>query len=241
MSAHAHPPTSRAPPDEIRSLDLLAQRIQHLNGALEVLKATQLAHIWDTHAPAPWATVAHQSNIINGRLSALLEAFAANRTLLGQAHPFPLPTFPGRSHENMATQLTRKKMVPWVEDWIADGVRLAVGDEEEGGASGGRGGGDGATRLVGDGGLTGEQIEELWDWAGPAGGEIGREVLTAEDEDDEGEDEDDDDEDEEGGAMEGVEGGEGAGADKKTETIPPIRPMMPLDDIFKFVSTGVAA
>ncbi|KAL0255070.1 mediator of RNA polymerase II transcription subunit 8 [Diplodia seriata] len=238
MSAHAHAPGSRAPPEEIRSLDLLAQRIQHLNGALEVLKNTQLAHIWDNTPPAPWPTVAHQSNIINGRLSALLEAFAANRTLLGQAHPFPLPTFPGRSHENMATQLTRKKMVPWVEDWIADGVKLAVGDEDDAAAALARGDGDArAAKLVGDGGMTGEQIEELWDWAGPAGGEIGREVLTAEDEDEEGEDEDEDEEEEEGGAMEGVEG---AGAEKKTETVPPIRPMMPLDDILKFVSTGVA-
>ncbi|KAK0660183.1 Mediator of RNA polymerase II transcription subunit 8 [Lasiodiplodia hormozganensis] len=237
MSAHAHAPTSRAPPDEVRSLDLLAQRLQHLNGALEVLKNTQLSYSWDASAPpAPWPTVAHQSNIINGRLSALLEAFAANRTLLNQAHPFPLPTFPGRSHENMATQLTRKKMVPWVEDWIADGLKLATG---AGAAEDAVARVDGARplKLAGEGGLTGEQIEELWDWAGPAGGEIGREVLTAEDEDEEGDDEDEDEEDEEEGAMEGVEG---AGAEKKTETMPPLRPMMPLDDILKFVSTGVA-
>ncbi|KAB2579878.1 putative rna polymerase ii mediator complex component med8 protein [Lasiodiplodia theobromae] len=237
MSAHAHAPTSRAPPDEVRSLDLLAQRLQHLNGALEVLKNTQLSYSWDASAPpAPWPTVAHQSNIINGRLSALLEAFAANRTLLNQAHPFPLPTFPGRSHENMATQLTRKKMVPWVEDWIADGLKLATGDEAAEDAVA-RVDGARPLKLAGEGGLTGEQIEELWDWAGPAGGEIGREVLTAEDEDEEGDDEDEDEEDEEEGAMEGVEG---AGAEKKTETMPPIRPMMPLDDILKFVSTGVA-
>lgn len=216
------------PPDEVRSLDLLAQRLQHLNGAIEVLKNTQVMHAWDT-TPPPWPTVAHQSNIINGRLSALLDAFGKSQQLLNQAHPYPLPTFPGRTHENMATQLTRKKMVPWVEDWIHDGVKHAAGPDAEvkGDAAG--------LKLAGDGGLTGEQIEELWDWAGPAGGRIGRDVLTAEDDDDEGDDDEEDDDDE--GAMEGVES---SGADKKTDTVPPIRPMTPLEDILKFVSTGVA-
>lgn len=132
----------------------------------------------------------------------------------------------------MATQLTRKKMVPWVEDWIADGVKHAAGPEAEIK-------GDAAdTRLVGEGGMTGQQMDHLWDWAGPAGGRIGKEVLTGEVDEEEGEDEDDEDEEEdEEGAMDGVEN---AGADKKTETAPPIRPMMPLEDILRFVSTGVA-
>lgn len=227
MSAPA--PTSRAPPDEVRSLDLLAQRLQHLNGAIEVLKNTQMMHAWEPTPPA-WPTVAHQSNIINGRLSALLDAFSKNQQLLNQAHPYPLPTFPGRTHENMATQLTRKKMVPWVEDWIADGVKHAAGPDAEVTDN------EVGLKLAGEGGLTGEQVEELWDWAGPAGGRIGREVLTAED-DDEGEEDEEDEEEDEEGAMEGVEG---AGTEKKTETVAPIRPMMPLEDILRFVSTGVA-
>lgn len=229
MSARA--PATSASPDEVRQLDLLAQRLQHLNGAVEVLKNTQNQYAWDPN-PAPWPTVAHQSNIINGRFVALLEAFKESKQLLNQAHPYPRPNFPGRTHESMATQLTRKKMVPWVEDWIADGVKHAAGPEAEIK-------GDAAdTRLVGEGGMTGQQMDQLWDWAGPAGGRIGKEVLTGEVDEEEGEDEDDEDEEEdEEGAIDGVEN---AGADKKTETAPPIRPMMPLEDILRFVSTGVA-
>ncbi|KAH7059044.1 mediator complex, subunit Med8 [Macrophomina phaseolina] len=229
MSARA--PTAPAPPDEVRSLDLLAQRLQHLNGAIEVLKNTQAQYAWDPNPP-PWTTIAHQSQIINGRFAALLEAFKDSQQLLNQAHPYPLPNFPGRTHENMVTQLTRKKMVPWAEDWIADGVKHAAGPDAD------IKGEVANSKLAGEGGMTGQQMDQLWDWAGPAGGRIGKEVLTGEvEEEEEGEDEDEDEEDDDEGAMEGVED---TGVDKKTETAPPIRPMMPLEDILKFVSTGVA-
>ncbi|KAK7518928.1 mediator complex, subunit Med8 [Phyllosticta citriasiana] len=225
MSAPA--PTARAPQDETRTLDLLAQRLQHLNGAIEVLKNTQLQHSWDIQPP-PWQTISHQSNIINGRLLALLGVFDDNKELLNRAHAYPLPTFPGRSHEIMATQLTRKKLEPWVEDWIADGVKHAAGSDGDMNENG---------KLPGHGGLTGDQIEQLWDWAGPAGGNIGREIMTAED-DDEDDDEDDEEEEEEEeveGVMDGIET---SGSASKGEAVAPAQPMMKLDKILKFVSTG---
>ncbi|KAK8213950.1 mediator complex, subunit Med8 [Phyllosticta capitalensis] len=221
MSAPA--PTARAPQDETRALDLLAQRLQHLNGAIEVLKIAQVQHSWDAQPP-PWQTISHRSNIINGRLIALLGVFDDNKELLNRAHAYPLPTFPGPSHEIMATQLTRKKLEPWVEDWIADGVKHAAGPDGEVNED---------SKLPGDGGLTGDQLEQLWDWAGPAGGNIGREILTAEDDEDEEDDEEEEEEVE--GVMDGVET---SGSADKGEAVAPAKPMLKLDNVLKFVSTG---
>ncbi|KAF2140951.1 uncharacterized protein K452DRAFT_288345 [Aplosporella prunicola CBS 121167] len=215
---------------------MLTQRLQTLNSALEVMKKAQTMHTYDV-GPPPWLTTLNQTNVITGRLNSLLETFNNSRTLLNQAHSYPLPSFPGRTHEAIATQLTRKKLEPWVEDWVADGVKhgqnagLDPENKESVSVASGVAAIDGAPEGV----LSAAQLDELWDWAGPAGGNVGRSVMSGEMDEDEGEDEDEDEEDEgeDEGAMEGVEG-----TDKKGEGEAPAVPMMPLGDILRFATTG---
>jgi mediator of RNA polymerase II transcription subunit 8, fungi type len=75
---------------------------------------------------------------------------------------------------------------------------------------------------------------ELWDWAAPAANQIAREVLLEpeedEEEDEEEEEEEDDDDDEQSEK-------EGDDTPEKPSKSPDI-PMMGLEDILRFASTG---
>ena len=66
---------------------------------------------------------------------------------------FPLPGFPGRAQEGLLGQLLRKKVEPGVEDWIQEGLNA----------------GNSMARLrSNDADVTGENLENLWDWAAGA-------------------------------------------------------------------------
>ena len=67
-----------------------------------------------------------------------------------------MPSYPGREQEPVLNQLLRKKFEPHVEDWVEEG-RLA-GDEV----------------VKGDEGREGDEVIEMWEWAGMAANEQAR-------------------------------------------------------------------
>jgi len=92
------------------------------------------------------------------------------------AHAYPLPSFPGRTQEDLLGQLLRKKLQPPVEDWIEEGARL--GAHIPSGLSNGHSdlvNGNGTTNGVHTS-LSGKELEDLWNWAGPEGNRIAREI-----------------------------------------------------------------
>ncbi len=70
---------------------------------------------------------------------------------------YPLPTFPGRTQENLLGQLLRKKLEPNVEDWVEKGREAA-------------------TELQGSGRQASREHDllALWEWAGMAANEQAR-------------------------------------------------------------------
>jgi len=70
---------------------------------------------------------------------------------------YPLPTFPGRTQENLLGQLLRKKLEPDVEDWVLRGRDTATG-----------------AINVDDRDLEEHDLLALWEWAGMAANEQAR-------------------------------------------------------------------
>jgi mediator of RNA polymerase II transcription subunit 8 len=89
-------------------------------------------------------------------------------SFLKAAHAYPTETFPW-NEESMLGLLLRKRLEPdvvsWLENGRSRGAALSAPAETAGGA------GDSAA------GMSGDNWDELWNWAGPAANDIVREVY----------------------------------------------------------------
>jgi mediator of RNA polymerase II transcription subunit 8 len=132
--------------------------------------------------------------------------------------------------------LLRKRLEPdivtWVNDARAVGVGLDAVDDGPAAESAADEMAMDVDREEGVGRLKSEDWAELWDWAAPAANQIAREVLLEPEEDDEDEDEE---EEEEGSGHQNEK--EAVNTAQKPQK-PPDIPMMKLEDILKFSSTG---
>ena len=70
----------------------------------------------------------------------------AHRTLLREAHAYPLPTFPGLSQHALLEQLLRKKLEPGAEGWINEYTSKA-------------------NDVLTEGSLRQDEFADLWSWA----------------------------------------------------------------------------
>ena len=96
------------------------------------------------------------SQIISQNLASVSAHLNTHAPLLSSLIAYPLPSYPGREQEPVLNQLLRKKFEPRVEDWVEEG--RTAGEEV----------------LKEDGGRGGEEITELWEWAGVAANEQAR-------------------------------------------------------------------
>ena len=96
------------------------------------------------------------SQIISQNLTSVSAHLNTHAPLLSSLVAYPLPSYPGREQEPVLNQLLRKKFEPRVEDWVEEG--RTAGEEV----------------LKEDGGRGGEEITELWEWAGVAANEQAR-------------------------------------------------------------------
>jgi len=198
------------------------------------------------------------ANLLSHNLGSLHATLSAAQPLLISAHAYPLPSFPGRTREDLLGQLLRKKLQPPVEDWIEEGVKLAAPFEEDGfNGSHVNGTTNGAHT-----GLSVNELESLWEWAGPEGNRIARElggeafddVFTLAEQEDgienvvtglrrkffESDDEDDSDDKakEEDMEIDTVDRRPDVVKAMYRPGIDETKPMMPLEDILRFVSQG---
>lgn len=205
-------------PDPVKTLDTLRHRLHTLTVSLQALQ-----HQLHTPAPLPpWQELQSLQFRVTAALNDVVSTINSNAQFLSQAHVYPLPTLPIAGAqgsqpvqvEAMVGELLRKKADARAEDWIESGIKSSMPSEP-------------ALQVVD------KDFEDLWDWAGPAESEIAQRVLLGigvDDGDDEDEDEDEDEE------MEDVvTDGQGLERGKsKAEG-----QMMPLEDILRFMYTGV--
>ncbi|KAG9892057.1 hypothetical protein KCV05_g17983, partial [Aureobasidium melanogenum] len=115
--------------ESLRSLEQVRQRLNTLANTIG-----KLLHDLDTNDPLPswYATkpsspsLQNSANLLYHNLDSLNKILAGAQPLLANAHVYPLPSYPGRTQEDLLTQLLRKKLQPQVEDWIANGERHAA-------------------------------------------------------------------------------------------------------------------
>lgn len=93
------------------------------------------------------------ARIISTNLATVTEHLARHHDLFASLSVFPLPSYPGRTQEDLLLQLVRKKLEPDIEDWVAQATALAENAI--------------STASHSYGGMRqAEDYQELWKWAG---------------------------------------------------------------------------
>lgn len=203
--------------DELLALDKARQLLTYLRDSLDRLRVALEAY----DPLPPWPALEFSMGQVNMQLRSVFEHLQEHTEFLSAAHVYPLPTFPAATHVNMLTELLRKKPEPKVEDWVEEGRRagLAITDQTKHGQE------NGSTpngHEVTAPGLSDAEIEELWDWAAPAGNDVARNILFSTD----------------SGAPSPTEDISTPTARPRPAPQPAAKPMMPLEDILRFISTG---
>lgn len=230
--------------ETLRNLEALRLRLNTLATSLGKLR-----HDLETNDPLPSYPSLQNSAILLSHNLATLHATLSNaQPLLSSAHVYPLPSFPGRTQEDLLGQLLRKKLQPGVEDWI-----------EEGGTHAGfLSSTDDTTQA-----MTSDQWADLWHWAGPEGNRIARDlgedtfndVFTLAEQEEgienvvtglrrkmwESDDEESGDEGDKAEKMDVdvVEKVPEAVRKMQREGVDESKPVMPLEALLRFASTGV--
>ncbi|KAI9660421.1 MAG: mediator of RNA polymerase II transcription subunit 8 [Bathelium mastoideum] len=190
----------------------------------------------------------------------LQDTLSNNSAFLSSAHVYPNPHFPAQTQEPMLQMLLRKKLDPTAEDWVLEGRKEAarMKGEESGFAAKGD-----ENKLAEAGNETAGQEQsvrltpgewnDLWSWAGPVENEMAQKMLSEEtlrdftfEEQEQGVENvvtglrrklwesDSEDEDDEDAKMDTEE--KASGAEERVNE--PTKPMVPMDTIFRFMSTG---
>ncbi|KAF2148819.1 hypothetical protein K461DRAFT_315792 [Myriangium duriaei CBS 260.36] len=237
-----------------RTLEHVRQRLNTLTTQLGSLRRD----LESNEVLPSWASIQNSANLLSHNLQSLHATLSAAQPLLTAAHAYPLPSFPGRTQEHSLVMLMRKKLQPPVEDWIEDGARRGTQLQGTEAAKQVNGTTNGTPKT-----LSYQDLEELWNWAGPEGNRIAREigdeafadVFTLAEQEDGIENvvtglrrkfwESDDEDEEEGGA--GKEGSMDVDApDTRPELVKRMdragidetKAMLPLEMILKFTNTG---
>ncbi|CAD0022581.1 unnamed protein product, partial [Aureobasidium pullulans] len=118
----------------------------------------------------------NSATLLSHNLASLHHTLINAQPLLANAHVYPLPAYPGRTQEDLLTQLLRKKLQPQVEDWIANGERHAAASTADPTQSNGADvdGPQPASQPLQS--MTTAQLTDLWNWAGPEGNRVARDM-----------------------------------------------------------------
>lgn len=122
----AQPPGPEFKPDlsavPVNALEALRLRLTQLTHSL-VLMRTQLAS-----ATMPsWPGLHSQFNVIMKQLMSLSETIAQFTDVLKRTVAYPLPNFPTAQQAGLLSTLLRKKPLPDVEEWMAEGKKASTG------------------------------------------------------------------------------------------------------------------
>ncbi|THZ02117.1 hypothetical protein D6C95_03984 [Aureobasidium pullulans] len=158
--------------ESLRSLEQVRQRLNTLANSIG-----KLLHDLDSNDPLPsWPSLQNSATLLSHNLASLHHTLINAQPLLANAHVYPLPAYPGRTQEDLLTQLLRKKLQPQVEDWIANGERHAAASTADPAQSNGADvdGPQPASQPLQS--MTTAQLTDLWNWAGPEGNRVARDM-----------------------------------------------------------------
>ncbi|KAJ5812057.1 hypothetical protein N7474_008358 [Penicillium riverlandense] len=103
--------------DQIKVLEQSRQRLVQLTRSLGSL----IASLNQSDPLPPWSSLQSQASIISNNLLSVSEQLSEHGDLLSALVAYPGPEYPGRTQSNTLEQLLRTKLDPRVEDWVARG------------------------------------------------------------------------------------------------------------------------
>ncbi|KAJ3494908.1 hypothetical protein NLG97_g3770 [Lecanicillium saksenae] len=111
--------------DELKSVEQILSRLAQLSSSIQslkmdILKSNPLPHPDSLHASA---------QILQRNLQTVLDSLSENSELFTRIAIHPSTNYPGRTQENVLTQLLRKKLEPDVEELVAEEA-VAAYDED---------------------------------------------------------------------------------------------------------------
>ncbi|OAA39167.1 Mediator complex, subunit Med8 [Metarhizium rileyi] len=107
--------------DELKSVEHTVARLAQLSSSIQSLKMDILK---SNPLPHP-SSLQASAQILQRNLRSVLESLNDNSELFTRMVIHPSPNYPGRSQENILTQLLRKKLEPDVEELVVQGRETA--------------------------------------------------------------------------------------------------------------------
>ncbi|WEW59230.1 mediator of RNA polymerase II transcription subunit 8 [Emydomyces testavorans] len=137
--------------EQLKVLEQTRQRLVQLTQSLG-----SLANSINQSDPLPaWSSLQSQATILSNNLLSISHLLTAHQPLLSSLVAYPTPLFPGRAESTILHELLRTKLEPRVEEWVARGRRVGARNNNN----------NDATTADAAGGLSVDELRELWRWA----------------------------------------------------------------------------
>ncbi|KAF7551395.1 hypothetical protein G7046_g7740 [Stylonectria norvegica] len=107
--------------DELKALEQTLSRFAQLSNSIQSLRSD----IIRSNPLPPPSSLQASAQILQRNLQSVLDALNENSELFSRLAIRPSTNFPGRTQENLLTQLLRKKLEPNVEELVAKGRETA--------------------------------------------------------------------------------------------------------------------
>ncbi|OAX85610.1 hypothetical protein ACJ72_00024 [Emergomyces africanus] len=111
-------------PEQLKVLEQTRQRLVQLTQSLVSL----INNINQSDPLPPWSSLQSQATIISNNLLNVSQQLTDHQDLLSSLVAYPTPQFPGRTEAAMLSQLLRTKLEPRVEDWVSQGLSMGSSD-----------------------------------------------------------------------------------------------------------------
>ncbi|KAG5929493.1 hypothetical protein E4U42_005758 [Claviceps africana] len=103
--------------DELKSVEHTVARLAQLSSSIQSLRVD----ILKSHPLPHPSSFQASAQILQRNLQSVLDSLNDNADLFTRMAVHPSTNYPGRAHENILTQLLRKKLEPDVEELVAEG------------------------------------------------------------------------------------------------------------------------
>ncbi|KAJ6443048.1 sulfatase [Purpureocillium lavendulum] len=107
--------------DELKVVEQMLSRVSQLSSSIQSLKMD----ILKSNPLPPASSLQASAQILQRNLQTVLDSLSENSDLFSRMAIHPSTNYPGRTQENILTQLLRKKLEPDVEELVEQGAETA--------------------------------------------------------------------------------------------------------------------
>ncbi|KAG9230063.1 putative mediator of RNA polymerase II transcription subunit 8 [Amylocarpus encephaloides] len=126
--------------EDLKALEQTRQKLYQIANSIKSVKD----NITQSPSLPPWSSLQASSAILAQSMQSLTTHLQRSSDVMNKLVVYPSTNYPGRTQENLLTQLLRKKLEPLVETMVEEARDVQKMDQDQG---------------------DGEDDEEIWDWA----------------------------------------------------------------------------